>query len=240
MRLEGLLAELFVATALHRVDLKSVRVTINHVVLRKHVRDGQEGEADGEHHHDHDFGVGHFRVAKIGNVLSDVVCHLGCRSWRAIIVFHHAIMELGRHGNDHVIIVGIEVAALRDVKTERWCIMVACQQVVGVVGQTRLHVTSLGQIWGPDALISVLGLMDCHVGWPDAIIDPALTIVPLLKVVTAVLLVTRMHLGQVNHLFDEFRLLETLIDEQIVFLVHCTVASLARTGKDLEAASQRC
>lgn len=53
-------------------------------------------------------------------------------------------MQLGGHGNNHVIEVGVEVATLRDIKTEWGSVVVASQQVIGVVGETRLHVTCLG------------------------------------------------------------------------------------------------
>jgi len=39
-------------------------------------------------------------------------------------------MELRRHGDDHVIVVGIEIAALGNVQTEGSVVMVTSQQVV--------------------------------------------------------------------------------------------------------------
>jgi hypothetical protein len=68
--------------------------------------------------------------------------------------------------------------------------------------------------------------------------DLTLTEVPLLEVVTAVLLMGGVDLGQENHLGTEFLLGETLFDKEIVFLMHSTVAALAGTGEDLEAATE--
>ena len=68
--------------------------------------------------------------------------------------------------------------------------------------------------------------------------DLTLAEVPFLEEVTAVLLMSRMHLRQVDHLFLELHLGETLVDEKIVLLMHGAVATLAGTREDLETASQ--
>ena len=80
--------------------------------------------------------------------------------------------------------------------------------------------------------------MDSHVGGPDSVVNFALTEVPLLEVVRAVLLMGGVHLGQVDHLLSEFVLLETFVDEQIVLLMHGTVASRAGSAENLESSSQ--
>jgi hypothetical protein len=49
---------------------------------------------------------------------------------------------------------------------------------------------------------------------------------------------TWMDLGQVLHVFSEFLLGETFVDEQIVLLVHSSVATLASSSEDLETSSQ--
>ena len=147
-------------------------------------------------------------------------------------------MQLWGHGDNHVIEVGVEVATFWDIETEGWGVVVASEQVVGVVGETGLHVTCLGQLWGPDTLVGVLGLMNGHVGWPDSVIDLSLSEVPLLEVVRAVLLVTRVDLGQVDHLASELNLGETFVNEQIVLLMHGAVAALAGTGEDLETSAE--
>ena len=116
--------------------------------------------------------------------------------------------------------------------------MVASEQVVGVVCNTRLHSTSLGELRRPDTLIGVLGLMDGHVGWPDSVVNLTLSEVPLLEVVRAVLLMTRMDLGQVDHLLSELDLGETFVYEEIVLLMHGTVATLAGSAENFEASSQ--
>jgi len=118
--------------------------------------------------------------------------------------------------------------------------MVPGQQVVGVVGQTRLHETCLGQLRGPDTLVGVLSLMDGHVGRPNSVLNLSLSEVPLLEVVGTVLLMSGMDLGKVDHLRSEFVLGETFVNQEIILLMHRTVAALAGSGEDLESASQSC
>jgi hypothetical protein len=236
--LEGLLAELLVATGLHGVDFESVRVTVDEMVLGKQVRDWHEGSADAQGHHQNDLGVGDLRATQVRDVLGDVVGHLGGGGWGTIFVLDHTVVQLGRHGDNHVIVVGVEVATLGDVETEWGRVVVASQQVVGVVGKTRLHVACLGQLWGPHTLVGVLGLMHGHVGWPDSVVDSALSEVPLLEVIRAVLLMTRVKFGQEHHLGSELILLETFVNKEIVLLMHGAVAALAGTGEDLETSSE--
>jgi len=137
-----------------------------------------------------------------------------------------------------VIEVGVKVTTLRDIETEWRRVVVTSEQVVGVVGETRLHSTSLGQLRGPDTLVGILSLMDGHVGWPDSVIDLTLSEVPLLEVIGAVLLMGGMDLGQIDHLASQLELGETFIDEEIILLMHSTVAALAGSAEDLEASSQ--
>jgi len=137
-----------------------------------------------------------------------------------------------------VIVVGVEVATLGHIKTEWWLVVVTSQQVVGVVDETRLHETSLGQLWWPHTHVGVLGSVDGHVGWPDSVIDLTLSEVPLLEVVGTVFLVTGVDLGQVDHLASQLDLGETFVNEQIVLLMHGTVAALAGSGENLETSSQ--
>ena len=68
--------------------------------------------------------------------------------------------------------------------------------------------------------------------------DLTLSEVPLLEKVTAVLLMSWMDLRKVDHSLLEFHLRETLVHEEIVLLVDSTVAALASTGEDLEAATE--
>lgn len=200
MGLESLLSELLVATVFDSVHLKSVGVSVHIVVLGEQVGDRVEGGDNAEHHTEDNLGVGDLGATKVRDVLSDIVGHLGGGGGGTVIVLDHTVMELGRHSNNHVIVVGVEVTTLRNIKTEWRRVVVAGKQVVGVVGNTRLHSTSLGQLWGPDTLVGALGLMDGHVGWPDSVVNLTLSEVPLLEVIRAVLLVTGMDLGQVNHL----------------------------------------
>jgi len=236
--LESLLTELLVAARLHRVNFKSVRVSVHKVVLSEHVRDGHEGSADAESHHKNNFSVRHFRVTEVRDVLCYVMSHLRCGGGCAVIVLHHAVVKLGRHSNNHVIVVGVEVTTFGHIETERRRVVVASEQVVGIVGQTRLHVTGLGQLGWPNTLVSVLGLMDGHVGWPDSVVNLALSVVPLLEVVRTVFLMTRVDLGENDHLLDQFLLSETLFNEQVVLLMHSTVTTLARAGEHLETSAK--
>jgi len=67
--------------------------------------------------------------------------------------------------------------------------------------------------------------------------DLTLSEVPFLEEVTAILLMRGMDLRKVHHLLLEFHLGETLLHEEIILLVHGSVAALAGSGEDLEAAS---
>jgi hypothetical protein len=147
-------------------------------------------------------------------------------------------MELRGHGNDHMIVVGIEVAALGNVETEGSVVVVTCQQVVRVVNQTWLMSVSLREFRRPHTIVGVFGLMNGEVGWPDSIMDHTLSEVPLLEVVTSVLLVSGMNLGSEDHLVHELSLLETLVDQEIVFLMNGSVAALAGSLEDLETSSE--
>ena len=68
--------------------------------------------------------------------------------------------------------------------------------------------------------------------------DLALSVIPLLEEVTAVLLMSWMDLGKVDHLLLELGLGETLLHEEIVLLMHGTVATLAGAREDLESATE--
>lgn len=68
--------------------------------------------------------------------------------------------------------------------------------------------------------------------------DLSLPVVPLLEVVTAMFLVGWVNLGKVHHLLLEFHLSETFVYDQVVLLMHSSVASLARSAEHFEASSQ--
>lgn len=238
MGLEGLLSELLVATVLDSVHLESVGVGVDVMVLGEQVGDGVEGSGQDQDHGDNDLGVGHLRGTQVGDVLRHIVGHLRGGGRGAVVVLNHTVMELRGHGDNHVIEVGVEVTTLRNIKTERRGVVVASQQVVRVVGQTRGVSGSLGELRGPHTLVGVLSLMHSHVWGPDSVMDLTLAVVPLLEVVTAVLLMSGVDFGEEHHLVDELSLGETLLDEEIVLLMHGTVATLARSGEDLETTSQ--
>jgi len=238
--LEHLLTELLVTTALNSVELETVGVRVHVMVFGEQVRDGVEGSNYTEHQGDDDLLIGGLVTAKVRDVLRNIMGHLRSGRGGAVVVLDHAVMELRGHGDDHVIVVRVEVTTLGHIKTERRRVMVASQQVVWIVDKTGLMGTSFGQIGRPHTHVGVLRLMDSHIGRPDSVMDLPLSEVPLLEEVTSVLLMSRMNLREVLHGLLEFHLGETLADEKIVFFVHGAVATLARSGEDLETASQRC
>merc|ERR1711907_747853 len=82
--------------------------------------------------------------------------------------------------------------------------------------------------------------MDGHVWWPHSVVDNSLSEVPFLEEVTSVLLMTWMDLGEIDHLLHEVNLLETLVDQKIVFLMHSSMTTLTGSLEDLETSSQCC
>ena len=66
----------------------------------------------------------------------------------------------------------------------------------------------------------------------------SLSEVPFLEEVTLVFLMTWMDFWKVLHLVHEFSLLETLINEEIVLLMHSTVTSLTSSLEDFETSSK--
>ena len=97
---------------------------------------------------------------------------------------------------------------------------------------------SFCQIRRPYSHVCVLSLMDSHVWWPDSVMDLTLAVVPLLEVVTSVFLMTWMDFWQKDHPLCELTLSETFVNEQVVFLMDCTVAALARSAEDLETSAE--
>lgn len=238
MSLEHLLTELFVATRLDGVQLEAIRVRVDVMILGEQVRDRVEGGDNTEHHEDDDLLIGLLILTQVGDVLCDIMGHLRGGRRRTIFVLDHAIMELRGHGDDHMIVVRVEVTTFRHIEAERRRVMIASQQVIGVVDQTWLMGTGLRELRRPDTHVGVLRLMDSHIWRPDSVMDLTLTIIPLLEKVTAIFLMRGMHLGEVHHLGLEFSLGETLVHEEIVFLMHGTVTTLASSGEDLETTTK--
>jgi len=236
--LKSLFSKLLVASVLDCVNFEPVRVSVDEMVLSEHVGDGVYGADDAEHHDNDKFGVGNLALGEVGQVFCNIVRHLRGGSGGSIIVLNHTVVQLWWHGDNHVIEVGVEITTLRNVVAKGGFVMETSQQVVSIVGQTDLMSGHLAEIWRPDTLVGLLRLMDSHVGWPDSVVDLALAEVPLLEVVTSVLLVTGMDLGEVDHLVSELDLSETLIDQQIVLLMHSTVAALAGSAENFETSSQ--
>lgn len=208
------------------------------MVFGEQVGDWVESCNDAKSHSENNFSVGNFGLAEVSDVFSNVVSHLGSRSWSTIFKLNHTVVKLGRHGNNHVIVVRVEITTFRNIMTEWSSVVVSCQQVVRIVGKTGLVSTSFGKFWWPNTLVGIFSLMHSHVWWPDSIMDLSLSEVPLLEVITSVLLMGRVNFRQVNHLGHEFSLSETLIDKQIVLLMHSAVTALAGSAENFETSSQ--
>ena len=111
-----------------------------------------------------------------------------------------------------MIVVRVEISALRYVKTEGRVIVITSQQIVGVVNQTGGVRVGLGELRGPHTVVGILGLMNGEVGWPDSIMDLSLSEIPFLEVISSVFLMSRMDLGGIDHLVHKFSLLESFVD----------------------------
>lgn len=235
---ESLFSELLVSTVLNSVHLKSVRVAVDVMVLGEQVRNWVEGGNQSQGQAEDDLGVGHLRSGNVREILGDVVSHLWCGGWGSIVVLDHTIMKLWGHSNDHVIVVWVVISTLWHIKTEWWVVMITSQKVVRVVDETWRVGKHLGKIWRPDTHVGVFGLMHGHIWWPHSVVNDSLSVVPFLEEITSIFLMSWMNLGEVDHLLGEFSLLETLVHQEIVFLMHSTVASLASSLENLESSSE--
>lgn len=137
-----------------------------------------------------------------------------------------------------MIVVGVEISTLRNIDTERSLVVVSSKEVIRVVDHTGGMGQSLGEIWGPDTHVGVFGLMDSEVWRPHSVMDNSLSVVPLLEVVTSIFLMTGVDLRQEDHFIHELSLLETLVDKQIILLMHSTMATLTSSLPDLESSSE--
>ena len=236
--LESLSSELLVASVLDGVHLESVRVGVDVMELGEQVGDGVHEAGDSEDHGALNLLIGTLGVSDVGDVLGDIMGHLGGGGGSSVVVLNHTVMELGGHGDNHVIVVGVEVTTLRDIKSERRGVMVTREQVVRVVHDTGGVHGHLGQLWGPHTHVGSLGLVDSLVWRPHAVMDDSLSVIPLLEEITSVLLMSGVNSGEVLHGGRELHLSETLVNKEIVFLMHGSVASLAGSGEDLVSASQ--
>jgi hypothetical protein len=164
--------------------------------------------------------------------------HLWGRSWCAIFILDHTIVKLWRHGDNHMIVVWVEMSTLWNVKTEWRIVVIPSQKVVWIVDETWVVGGGLGEIGRPDSEVGVLSLMHSHVWWPHSIVNNSLSKVPFLEEVTSIFLMGWMDLWQVDHLLHEFDLGETLIHEQVILLMHSSMATLACSLEDLESSSK--
>ena len=76
MSSESLLSEFLVTSVLHSVELQSVRVGVDVMLLGEDVRDRIESSHHTEDHGDDHHSVRHLVSSKEGDVFSDVVGHL--------------------------------------------------------------------------------------------------------------------------------------------------------------------
>ena len=77
--LESLLSELLVSSVLDGVHFESVRVGVDVMVLGEKVGDGVHEASNTEDHGGLDLLIGTLGVSKVGDVLGDIVGHLGSR-----------------------------------------------------------------------------------------------------------------------------------------------------------------
>tara|TARA_B110000305_G_C19310800_1_gene573888 strand:+ start:78 stop:512 length:435 start_codon:yes stop_codon:yes gene_type:complete len=141
---EGLLSKFLIASVLDGVDLKSMRVAIDIMILREEIRDWVDSEGDEQSGVNHDLLIWNLGARDEHEVLRHVMSHLWGRSWSAIFILDHTIMKLRRHSNNHVIVVWVEMSTLWDVETEWRIVVVSSQQIVWIVDQTRVMRSSLG------------------------------------------------------------------------------------------------
>jgi hypothetical protein len=116
--------------------------------------------------------------------------------------------------------------------------MITSQQIVRVVDKTRLMRVGLWEFRWPDSIVGVFGLMNSEVRSPHSIVNDSLSVIPLLEVITFVLLMCWVNSWSEDHLWNKFSLLEPLINEQIIFLMHSSVTSLAGTLENFKSTSQ--
>jgi len=69
-------------------------------------------------------------------------------------------------------------------------------------------------------------------------VNTSLSKVPFLEEISSVFLMTWVDLWKINHLVHELSLFETLVYQEIVLLMHSSVATLTGSLEDLEASSE--
>ena len=137
-----------------------------------------------------------------------------------------------------MIVVWVEVSTFWNINTEWWRVVITGQQIVRIVDETWVMGIGLRQIWWPDTLIGVLSLMDSHVWWPHSIVNNSLSAIPFLEEVTSVFLMCWMHFWEVNHLLHKLVLIETLVDQKIILLMHGSVTALASSLENFKSSSK--
>lgn len=126
--LEHLFSELLVTfAALDSVDFESMWVGVDIMVLCEEIWNWVECKNETTNQTNNNLLIWNLWSSNISEIFGNVMSHLWCWSWGTIFIFDHAIMELRRHSNNHVIEVWIEVSTFWDVKTERWVIVITSQ-----------------------------------------------------------------------------------------------------------------
>jgi len=237
VRLEHLFSELLIAAILHCVHLKPVRVCVHVMVLGEEVADWVESSNNESNHAYDNLCIGSLRCSYKLEVFGDIMSHLRCRGRHSVFILDHSIVQLWWHGYDHMVKVRVEISSLWHIMPKWRCIVITSKQVVGVVDETARMGSDLAQFWWPHSIICSFCLMNCKIGSPHSIVDLSLPVVPLLEVVSFVLLMGWMNSWREYHFVHEFSLLEALINEEIVFLVHSSVTALARSLEYLKSSS---
>lgn len=211
MTFEHLLSELLIAAIFYSIHFESVRVCVYVMVLGEQVADRVKCCNDESDHAQDDLCIRNFTSSQVHQILWHVMSHLWC-TWRnTIIVFNHAIVQLRRHSNNHMIEIWIEESTFWNIMTEGRIIVISCQQVVGVVDETWWVRIGLGQLGWPHTLISTFSLMHCEIRGPDSVMDDSLSEVPFLEVISSVFLMSWMNSWSVDHLSHQLSLFETLV-----------------------------
>ena len=111
--------------------------------------------------------------------------------------------------------------------TKRWVIVIASEQVVWVVNQPWRVGVCLWELRWPYSLISIFSLMHSEIWRPNSVMNNSLSKVPFLEVVSSVFLMSWMNFWSEDHFAHKFSLLETLINKQVIFLMHSSMTTLA-------------
>lgn len=169
--------------------------------------------------------------------VADIECHLGSRGRGAIIIVKESVYQLTGHADDHMVKVGVEVFALRDVDAIRSLVMIASEDVIDVVNASRSK-TDLREISRPYSSIRVLSFIYGIIGRIYPIMDNPIPILPFLVVVLFEVMMGRVNAEHSHHV-GQFDLFISLVQKGIIFLVDHTMTVSTVTSEHLEPSSDR-